>query len=70
MQTWTERHSSEILHKSFLNKYNNKNVTWGLGDLSYIVYKRTYARTNDDGTIEEWPDRTAIASPFHESVLT
>lgn len=45
---------SDILTKDFLKKYSNKKVPWGFADLSYIVYKRTYSRTKDDGTQEEW----------------
>ena len=43
-----------ILSEEFLKKYTNKKVPWGFGDLSYIVYKRTYSRLKEDGTQEEW----------------
>jgi len=40
----------------FLTKYENKQPNWGFGDLSYFVFKRTYARIKDDGTQEEYFD--------------
>lgn len=49
-----ENYCSDVLSKDFLKKYINKKVPWGFGDLSYIVYKRTYARTKDNGQQEEW----------------
>lgn len=49
-----ENYCSDILSKEFLRKYANKKVPWGFGDLSYIVYKRTYARTKYNGKQEEW----------------
>ena len=53
--------TSEILTKDFLKKYANERVPWGFGDLSYIIYKRTYSRTKDSGTQEEWPETVARA---------
>lgn len=47
---------SEILTKEFLSKYKNKQPNWGFNGLGYIVYKRTYSRLKDDGSLEEWPD--------------
>jgi len=49
-----ENYESEILSKDFLKKYSNKKVPWGFGDLSYVVYKRTYSRKNKLGLQEEW----------------
>jgi hypothetical protein len=40
----------------FLNNYEGKQPNWGFGDLSYFVYKRTYARIMDDGNQEEYID--------------
>lgn len=41
--------------KEFLSKYKNKQVPWGFGNLSYITYKRTYARKiSGDEIKEEW----------------
>jgi adenosylcobalamin-dependent ribonucleoside-triphosphate reductase len=40
----------------FLEQYINKQPDWGYGDLSYFVYKRTYARTKEDGSQEEFFD--------------
>jgi ribonucleoside-triphosphate reductase len=54
-----DNYCSDILTKDFLNKYVNKKVPWGFGDLSYIVYKRTYARTKDNGQTEEWHETVA-----------
>lgn len=45
---------SPILSEEFLSKYKNKQPNWGFNGLGYIVYKRTYARTKEDGTTEEW----------------
>lgn len=49
-----EKYCSDVLSRDFLKKYSNKKVPWGFGDLSYIVYKRTYSRTKPDGNQEEW----------------
>jgi len=40
----------------FLARYEGKQPRWGFGDLSYFVYKRTYARIKPDGTQEEYFD--------------
>jgi len=40
----------------FLTKYENKQPEWGFGDLSYFVFKRTYARIKTDETQEEYYD--------------
>ncbi len=48
-----------ILTADFLKKYLNKKVPWGFGDLSYIVYKRTYSRLKEDGNQEEWWETVA-----------
>lgn len=42
------------LTEKFISQYKTKTPPWGYGDLSYIVFKRTYARLKDDGTTEEW----------------
>jgi adenosylcobalamin-dependent ribonucleoside-triphosphate reductase len=44
------------LTQKFLAEYEGKQPNWGFGDLSYFVYKRTYARIKDDGTQEEFFD--------------
>lgn len=54
-----ENYCSDILTKEFLTKYSKKNVDWKFGDLSYIVYKRTYARTKENGETEEWQETLA-----------
>lgn len=48
------KYSSDILPVDFLSKYVNKQPKWGFNGLGYIVYKRTYARKLEDGTMEEW----------------
>lgn len=50
--------SSQIfsLSDKFLSQYQGKQPNWGYGDLSLIVYKRTYSRLKDDGTKEEFFD--------------
>lgn len=40
----------------FLTRYEDEQPEWGFGDLSYFVYKRTYARLRPDGTQEEYFD--------------
>lgn len=47
------------LPSSFIDSYRNKPVPWGYGALSYLTYKRTYARRLDEdnpllGTEEWW----------------
>lgn len=43
-----------ILSKDFLEKYKNKQPKWGFNGLGYIVYKRTYSRSKENGETEEW----------------
>ena len=42
------------LSDKFLEQFKDKQPRWGFGALSYITYKRTYARVNEDGTTEEF----------------
>lgn len=44
------------LSDKFMEKYRGKQPEWGFGDLSYFIYKRTYARIKEDGTQEEFVD--------------
>jgi adenosylcobalamin-dependent ribonucleoside-triphosphate reductase len=44
------------LTQKFLAEYEGKQPNWGFGDLSYFVYKRTYARIKEDGSQEEFFD--------------
>lgn len=48
-----------ILSKEFVNSYKNKPVPWGFDALSYVTYKRTYARLTDKGKLEEWHETIA-----------
>ncbi len=44
-----------MLSQEFVNQYKDKEVPWGYGLLSEIVYKRTYARRIDEeNRTEEW----------------
>ena len=49
----------DIISKDFVNRYANKRVPWGFGDLSNIVYKRSYARTKENGETEEFYETIA-----------
>ena len=42
------------LSERFLESFTNKQPDWGFGDLSYVTYKRTYARIIEDRTEEYW----------------
>lgn len=42
------------LSDNFIENYKGKQPQWGFGDLSYFVYKRTYARQKSDGSSEEF----------------
>lgn len=42
------------LSKKFLEDYEGKQPNWGFGALSYFLYKRSYARTKEDGNQEEY----------------
>lgn len=42
------------LSDSFLEEFRNKQPAWGYNGLGYVVYKRTYARTLENGTVEEF----------------
>lgn len=43
---------SFILDKAFVETYKTKKVKWG--GLGYVVFKRTYARSLENGNTEEW----------------
>lgn len=49
-------HNKFKLTQKFLSDYEGKQPNWGFGDLSYFVYKRTYARIKEDGSQEEFFD--------------
>lgn len=49
-----ENYCSDVLTKDFLKKYINKKVNWGFNGLGEIIYKRTYARTKENGQTEEY----------------
>lgn len=46
------------LDSGFIDEYRDRPVPWGFGDMSYVTYKRTYARPLDpsdpEGKVEEW----------------
>ncbi|MDP4012182.1 MAG: fused protease/ribonucleoside-triphosphate reductase [Candidatus Nanoarchaeia archaeon] len=42
------------LSKSFTEKYSKVKPPFGFDGLGELVYKRTYSRTKEDGTNEEW----------------
>lgn len=42
------------LSDSFIDDFRHEPPQWGFGDLSYVVYKRTYARELPGGETEEW----------------
>ncbi|NJL53681.1 hypothetical protein HC928_00040 [bacterium] len=42
------------LSDSFLEEFKDRQPEWGYNGLGYIVYKRTYARTLPDGSLEEF----------------
>lgn len=42
------------LSDHFMSQYRGKQPEWGYGDLSYFVYKRTYAREKENGQQEEY----------------
>jgi ribonucleoside-triphosphate reductase (thioredoxin) len=50
----TKKSNTDILSRDFVQKYKNKQPKWGFNGLGYIVYKRTYSRPKEDGTLEEW----------------
>ena len=52
--------TSDLLPKSFLEKYKKAAPPWGFNGLGYIVYKRTYARRVDgENRTEEWWETVA-----------
>jgi hypothetical protein len=55
------------LSDHFINQYIGKQPSWGYGDLSYFVYKRTYAKVTKDGQQEEWWEtcKRVIESEFN-----
>ena len=42
------------LTDKFIEDYKDKQPKWGFGALSYVVYKRSYARTLENGSTEEF----------------
>ena len=54
-QSATERKVRTFsLAPGFLDTYKGKQPAWGYNGLGYFVYKRTYARTKEDGNSEEF----------------
>jgi len=53
------KQDTTIITSDFLKKYKNKQPKWGFNGLGYIVYKRTYSRVKEDGTLEEWYETVA-----------
>ena len=51
--------STNILSSAFVNSYKNKVAPFGFNGMGYFVYKRTYSRTKEDGTTEEWYETVA-----------
>lgn len=45
---------SFTLSSSFLSEFKDSQPEWGYNGLGYVVYKRTYARTKPDGSLEEF----------------
>lgn len=43
-----------VITDKFVEKYKNKKINWGFNGLGYLVYKRTYSRTKENGELEEW----------------
>lgn len=54
-----KKNTDIILTSDFLSKYENKQPKWGFNGLGYIVYKRTYSRPKEDGSLEDWPETIA-----------
>ncbi len=46
------------LSDGFIAQFKGKQPAWGFGDLSYVVYKRSYARQKEDGNQEEFWETT------------
>lgn len=46
------------LSEGFLAQFKGKQPAWGFQDLSYVVYKRSYARQKEDGSQEEFWETT------------
>lgn len=42
------------LSQNFISAYEGRQPQWGYSGLGYVVYKRTYARTKPDGSVEEF----------------
>jgi len=51
--------NSKIITDEFLKKYEKKTAPFGYAGLGYVVYKRTYARTKENGQSEEWYETIA-----------
>jgi len=47
---------NEVITNEFVKQYENRIPPFGYNGMGYIVYKRTYSRTMDDGKMEEWGD--------------
>lgn len=44
----------KIITDEFVEKYKNKKVNWGFGNLGLIIFKRTYSRIKENGEQEEF----------------
>lgn len=47
------------LDKEFVSHLKQREVPWGFGEFSQVVYYRTYSRTKPDGSQEQWGDTIA-----------
>jgi hypothetical protein len=53
-----------------VNVYRNKPVNFGFNGLGELVYKRTYSRTKEDNSNEEWFETVQRVVEGTYSILT
>ena len=42
---------NNIITNGFLEQYKDKQPPWGFNGLGYMVYRRTYSRVKEDGSL-------------------
>lgn len=45
-----DKHGPFVLDEDFIESYRHRPVPWGFGDLSWVVYQRTYSRNGETWT--------------------
>lgn len=53
IKNFSKTHKFELPH-DFISSYQHRKINFGFNGLGELVYKRTYSRTKEDNSNEEW----------------